>query len=270
MKKLYGILAMLLVLVFAFTGCGSSSSNNDSDDKNEASTAAVAESGIPDTIIVGTNAEFPPFEYVDDNGEFDGFDIALMQAVCDKIGVKMEVNNMEFKSLLGAMQLNSIDVIAAGMTVTEERQKSVDFTDSYYEAKQVIIVKNDSNVTSFADLDGKSIGVQEGTTGDLFVTPEEDGALVKDADVKRFKKGVDAVMDLKNGGVDAVVIDKNPATEFVSGNDDLKIVEDDTATENYAFAIAKGNTELADAINKAVEELKADGTYDSLVKEYIN
>lgn len=270
MKKLYGILAMLLVFVFAFTGCGSSSSNNETNDKNEASTTAVAESGIPDTIIVGTNAEFPPFEYVDDNGDFDGFDIALMQAVCDKMGVKMEVNNMEFKSLLGAMQLNSIDVIAAAMTVTEERQQSVDFTDSYYEAKQVIIVNKDSNVASFSDLDGKSIGVQEGTTGDLFVTPEEDGALVKDANVKRFKKGVDAIMDLKNGGVDAVVIDKNPATEFVSGNDNLKIVEDDAATENYAFAIAKGNTELADAINKAVEELKADGTYDSLVKEYIN
>lgn len=268
MKKLYGILTMLLVFVFAFTGCGSS--NNETDDTNEAATTAAAESGIPDTIIVGTNAEFPPFEYVDDNGDFDGFDIALMQAVCDKLGVKMQVNNMEFKSLLGAMQLNSIDVIAAGMTVTEERQQSVDFTDSYYEAKQVIIVNKDSNVASFSDLDGKSIGVQEGTTGDLFVTPEEDGALVKDATVKRFKKGVDAVMDLKNGGVDAVVIDKNPATEFVSGNDDLKIVEDDAATENYAFAIAKGNTELADAINKAVEELKADGTYDSLVKEYIN
>lgn len=270
MKKLYGILAMLLVFVFAFTGCGSSSSDKEADDQNEASTTAVAESGIPDTIIVGTNAEFPPFEYVDDNGDFDGFDIALMQAVCDKMGVKMEVNNMEFKSLLGAMQLNSIDVIAAAMTVTEERQQSVDFTDSYYEAKQVIIVNKDNNVASFSDLDGKSIGVQEGTTGDLFVTPEEEGALVKDANVKRFKKGVDAVMDLKNGGVDAVVIDKNPATEFVSGNDDLKIVEDDAATENYAFAVAKGNTELADAINKAVEELKADGTYDSLVKEYIN
>lgn len=270
MKKLYGILAMLLVFVFAFTGCGSSSSDKEADNQNEASTTAVAESGIPDTIIVGTNAEFPPFEYVDDNGDFDGFDIALMQAVCDKMGVKMEVNNMEFKSLLGAMQLNSIDVIAAAMTVTEERQQSVDFTDSYYEAKQVIIVNKDNNVASFSDLDGKSIGVQEGTTGDLFVTPEEEGALVKDANVKRFKKGVDAVMDLKNGGVDAVVIDKNPATEFVSGNDDLKIVEDDAATENYAFAVAKGNTELADAINKAVEELKADGTYDSLVKEYIN
>ena len=269
MKKLSGIVAVMLVLVFAFTGCG----NTDSGSKNkgnEAASTAAAESGIPEKIIVGTNAEFPPFEYVDDNGDFAGFDIALMQAVCDKLGCKMEVNNMEFKSLLGAMQLKSIDVIAAAMTVTDERKQSVDFTDSYYEAKQVIIVDKNSKVASFSDLDGKKIGVQEGTTGDLFVTPEEDGALVKDATVKRFKKGVDAVMDLKNGGVDAVVIDKNPATEFVSSNQDsLKIVEDDTAVENYAFAIAKGNTELADAINKAVEELKADGTYDSIVKEYI-
>jgi polar amino acid transport system substrate-binding protein len=271
MKKLCGILAALLVFVFALTGCSSSSSTSESTSGSEASsTAVVAESGIPETIIVGTNAEFPPFEYVNDDGDYDGFDIALMQAVCDKIGSKMEVSNMEFKSLLGAMQLNSIDVIAAGMTVTEDRQKSVDFTDSYYEAKQVIIVNSDSTVASFSDLDGKSIGVQEGTTGDLFVTPEEDGALVKDATVKRFKKGVDAVMDLKNGGVDAVVIDKNPATEFVSGNDDLKIVEDDAAVENYAFAVAKGNTELAEAINNAVAELKEDGTYDALVKEYIN
>lgn len=266
MKKLSGLLAVLFVLTFALAGCGST----DSDKTSEGSTEVKAESGIPSTIKVGTNAEFPPFEYVNDEGEFDGFDIALMQAVCDKLGVKMEVNNMEFKSLLGAMQLNNIDVIAAGMTVTEDRLKSVDFTDSYYEAKQVIVVNKDSKVTSFADLNGKKIGVQEGTTGDLFVTPGEDGALVENADVKRMKKGVDAIMDLKNGGIDAVVIDKNPATEFVNNNDQLKIVEDDAATENYAFAIAKGNTELADAINKAVEELKADGTYDSLVKEYIN
>lgn len=266
MKKLSGLLAVLLVLTFALAGCGSSS-----DKANEAnSTEAKAEAGIPSTIRVGTNAEFPPFEFVNDNGEFDGFDIALMQAVCDKIGVKMEVNNMEFKSLLGAMQLNSVDVLAAGMTVTEDRLKSVDFTDSYYEAKQVIVVQKDSKVASFADLDGKKIGVQEGTTGDLFVTPEEEGALVKDAEVKRMKKYVDAIMDLKNGGIDAVVIDKNPALEFVGANDDLKIVEDDAAVENYAFAVAKGNTELAEAINKAVEELKADGTYDELIKKYIN
>lgn len=269
MKKLSGLLVVLLVLSLTFAGCGGSKTT---EENNEAATTAASESksGIPDKIIVGTNAEFPPFEFVDDNGEFDGFDIALMKAVCEKIGVEMEVSNMEFKSLLGAMQLNSIDVIAAAMTVTEDRQKSVDFTDSYYEAKQVIIVPKDSTVASFADLDGKKIGVQEGTTGDLFVTPGEDGALVNDATVTRFKKGVDAVMDLKNGGQDAVVIDKNPALEFVGSNDDLKIVEDDAATENYAFAVAKGNTELADAINKAVEELKADGTYDALVKDYIN
>lgn len=268
MKKLSSLLAMLLVLVFAFTGCGGSGSNDSKE--AESTTGAVAESGIPETLIVGTNAEFPPFEFVNDNGDYDGFDIALMQAICDKIGCKMEVNNMEFKSLLGALQMDSIDVIAAGMTATEERKESVDFTESYYEAKQVIIVKKDSNVASFADLNDKKIGVQEGTTGDLYVTPEEDGALVEKAEIKRFKKGVDAVMDLKNGGVDAVVIDKNPAKEFVNSNDDLMIVEDDAAIENYAFAVAKGNTELAEAINNALTELKADGTYDSLIKEYIN
>ena len=165
MKKLSSLLAMLLVLVFAFTGCGGSGS---SDSKEaESTTGAVAESGIPETLIVGTNAEFPPFEFVNDNGDYDGFDIALMQAICDKIGCKMEVNNMEFKSLLGALQMDSIDVIAAGMTATEERKESVDFTESYYEAKQVIIVKKDSNVASFADLNDKKIGGQEGTTGDL-------------------------------------------------------------------------------------------------------
>ncbi|MDO4556813.1 MAG: basic amino acid ABC transporter substrate-binding protein [Lachnospiraceae bacterium] len=269
MKKLSGLIAALLVLTLAFTGCSSNTGSEDTS--SEGATTAAAESGIPDKLIVGTNAEFPPFEFVNDDGEYDGFDIALMQAVCDKIGCEMEVSNMEFKSLLGAMQLNSIDVIAAAMTVTEDRKQSVDFSESYYEAKQVIIVDKDSDIASFSDLDGLKIGVQEGTTGDLFVTPGEDGALVQNAEVKRFKKGVDAVMDLKNGGVDAVVIDKNPATEFVSSNEDtLKIVEDDAAKEEYAYAVAKGNTELADAINQAVEELKADGTYDALVKEYIN
>ena len=262
MKKLSGILAIMIVLTLSLAGCGGSDSKGGSTAKDEGS--------IPETIVVGTNAEFAPFEYVNDAGEVDGFDIALMKAVCDKLGVKMEVENMEFKSLLGSMQMESIDVIAAGMTVTEERLQSVDFTDEYYEAKQVIVVNKDSKVAGFSDLDGKAIAVQEGTTGDFLVSPEEEGALVKDATVKRMKKHIDGIMDLKNGGVDAVVVDKNPALEFVENDSSIKIVEDEAAVENYALAVHKGNKVLADAINKALAELKEDGTYDELIKTYIN
>lgn len=257
MKKL-AIMALAVLTAFTLTACGSKPSDGGK--------------GALDTIIVGTNAEFPPFEYINEEGEPDGFDIALMKAIGEKIGAEVTVSNMEFKSLIGAIEMDSIDAIAAGMTRTEDREKSVDFSESYYEAKQVIVVAADSTVAGFADLEGGAIAVQEGTTGDFMVSPEEDGAVLTNATVKRFKKGADAINDLKNGAVDAVVIDAIPAQEFVAMNSDsLKIVTDDSVEpEFYAIAVKKGNKELLDAINKALVELKEDGTYDKLLDEYIN
>ncbi len=155
-------------------------------------------------------------------------------------------------------------MIAAGMTVTEERKRKVDFSDSYYTANQYVIVKEDSKVSKAEDLEGLTIAVQEGTTGDFMATDD-----IKDTKVKRFKKGVDAVLELKKGGSDAVVIDSNPAEEFVKANEGLKIVKDLFEEEHYAFAVQKDNTKLKDAINDALKEMKEDGTFDELIKEYI-
>lgn len=251
MKKFLTVaLAGVLAASMLFTGCG----------KKE-----TADGGeIPDTIVVGTNAEFPPFEYVNDDGDVDGFDMAVMKEVGKKIGSDVEIKNMEFKSLIGSMESGNLDVIAAGMTVTKERERQVDFTDSYYTAKQYVIQKEGGSIKSADDLEGLTIAVQEGTTGDLLATDE-----IKDSNVKRFKKGVDAVMDLKKGGSDVVIIDSNPAQEFVKANKGLELVKDLFDDESYAFAVQKGNTKLKDAINDALKEMKDDGTFDKLVKEYI-
>lgn len=264
MKKITKILAATLTVSMLLVGCGSEPAT-----EPEVQNSEVQMTLEENKIIVGTNAEFPPFEYVDDNGDFDGFDIAVMKEVGARLDMEVEVSNMEFKSLIGAMEAEQVDVIAAAMTVTDERKQSVDFTDSYYTSRQYLIVQKDNDtVTQAADLSGKKIAVQEGTTGD-FVASGDYGT-IEGADVKRFKKGADAVMDLKNGSVDAVIIDKNPAQEFVKANDDLKLIEDESATEEYAFAVQKGNTELATAINDCLVEMKEDGTFDSLIEKYIN
>ena len=232
----------------------------------------AAEDGERLVINVGTNAEFPPFEYIGDDGEPDGFDMAVIQAIGEAAGFDVEITNMEFKSLIASLATGSLDAVIAGMTVTEERQQSVDFSDSYYTATQCIVVKQDSDITGLADLNGKKIAVQEGTTGDLLCTPGEDNDIITDesTQVQRFKKGTDAIVTLNNGGVDAVVIDKNPAENFVASNSDtLKLIEDETSTEEYAIAVAKGNTELLDRINSGLAQIKEDGTFDALVAQYI-
>ena len=225
-----------------------------------------------DVITVGTNAEFPPFEYIGNDGEPDGFDMAVIKAIGEAEGFEVKITNMEFKSLIASLSTGSLDAVIAGMTVTDERKQSVDFSDSYYTAKQCIVVPADSDVTSLADLNGKKIAVQEGTTGDLLCTPAEDNEVITDAstEVKRFKKGTDAVVTLNNGGVDAVVIDKNPAENFVASNSGkLKLMEDDTSTEEYAIAVKKGDTELLEKINSGLAKIKEDGTFDALVAQYI-
>ena len=159
MRKILTVaLAGVLAATMLFAGCS----------KKE-------ESKIPEKIIVGTNAEFPPFEYVDDNKKVDGFDIALMKEIAKRMDKKIEIQNMEFKSLIGSMESKTINVVAAGMTKTEERQNAVDFSDSYYTSNQAIIVKKDSKITKLSQLDGKKIGVQEGTTGDLISSGDKFG-----------------------------------------------------------------------------------------------
>ena len=237
-------------------------------DATENETAATGSAALADGVLtVGTNAEFPPFEYVDDNGEPDGFDVALIKAIGEKLGVSVEVENMEFDSLVSSIG-NKIDVAIAGMTVTDERKNSVDFSTSYYDAVQYVIVPEGSEIATFDDLAGKAIGVQLGTTGDFIASDDVDGA-----SVSQYNKAVDAVNDLINGRVDCVIIDKNPALVFESKfAGQVKAIDGaqfNFEVEDYAIALPKGDVMLADQVNQALDELKADGTFDKLVEEYI-
>ena len=177
---------------------------------------------------------------------------------------------MDFDALIMAMETDGIDMAIAGMTATEDRKQQVDFSDPYFNASQVMIVKSDNDsIKTFQDLKGKKVAVQQGTTGDLMVTEGDESCVVEGVEVKRMNKGADAVLDLMNGGVDAVVIDANPAEQFVLANDGkIKIVTDEAVNEEYAIAIPKGETELKDAVNKALAEMKADGTMDKLAEQY--
>lgn len=257
-KKLLSLLVIVFTLL-TLTACKSSEQSS----KNN---------NLP-ILTIGTNAEFAPFEYINNDGEIDGFDIALMRAIGNEIGYNIEFKNMEFKSLLGALSTNGIDAVISGMTITNERAQSVAFSDPYYNATQYIIVSVDSNISSIEELNGKRIAVQEGTTGDLICTPDTNNSIITDnsTTVKRFKKGSDAILELKNGGVDAVVIDSSPAEKYVAANSQyIKYIPDTTSFEEYAIATTKDNNELLIKINEALATIKENGTYDNLINEYIN
>ncbi len=252
-RKIFALLLCMLC-VMNLTSCGKKSEN---------------------TIVVGTNAEFPPFEYIDNNGDIAGFDVALMKAVGEEMGYKVKFSNMEFKSLLGAISTGGIDAAIAGMTITEDRLKSVDFSDPYFSANQCIILQSgNEEIKTLEDLNGKKISVQEGTTGDIMATPDEENEIITDKStvVKRFKKGTDAVLELKNGGVDAVIIDSSPAQKFVAANGDtLKLIEIDPETaepEDYGIAVAKGNEEMVLMLNEGLAKIKENGVYDELIEQY--
>lgn len=233
----------------------------------DAEAGDVSEALADGVLTVGTNAEFPPFEYVGDDGEPDGFDIALIKAIGEKLGVEVQVENMEFDSLVASIG-SKVDVSIAGMTVTEERQKSVDFSDAYYEAVQYVILPEGSEIAAAADLEGKAIGVQLGTTGDFIASDD-----IADSKVSQYNKGMDAVNDLINGKLDCVIIDKNPALVFASKFEGQLTAIDGAEfgfePEEYAIAMPKGDTALVDQVNVALAEIKADGTFDKLVETYI-
>ncbi|MDD3766129.1 MAG: basic amino acid ABC transporter substrate-binding protein [Eubacteriales bacterium] len=268
--RLLALVAVCAMAVMAFSACNNSNPSN--ENLTEVNSPA-GDSSDGNVIVMGTNAEFPPFEYVGDDGEVDGFDVALVKEIGKKIGAEVKIENMEFKSLIFSLANGKVDLVAAGMTVTDERKKEVDFSETYFVAKQKIIVKEGSDIKTLEDLRGKAVGVQEGTTGDLSVSKEEyaddPDHFSHEVTVQRFKKGVDAVMDLVNGRVDAVVIDSNPAAEYVQNNEGLVALESGLEEEEYAIAVKKGNSELLEKINTALSELKEDGTYDKLVEKYL-
>ena len=216
-------------------------------------------------LVVATNAAFPPYEFYED-GKAVGIDVDIMQAVCDKLGYEMEIADMEFGSIITAVASGKADVGAAAITKTEDRLKSVNFTSTYATGIQSVIVKEGGKVASLDDLkaDGIKIGVQQDTTGDIYATDE-----FGDDHMIRYNKGADAVQALSTGKCDAVIIDNGPATVFVDTNEGLVLLDTPYAEEEYSFEVSYDNQELYDQINKALEELIADGTVQSIVDKYI-
>ena len=251
MKKLKKLIVMGLTSVMmmtALTACGETAESN--------------------KITFGTNAEFPPFEYVTSGGvigDYEGIDMAIAKKIGEDIGKEATINNMEFDSLLIALQNGQVDAVIAGMTVTDERKESVDFSIPYYTATQVMIVKEDSDITQASDMADKKIVVIQGYTGET---------VVSDMGYKyeSFKKGTEAVLELVNGKCDVVVIDSATASKYVQDNEGLKIVEDPSAfdAEEYAIAVKKGNTELLDQINASIQKMLDDGTISDLSAKYLD
>lgn len=213
-------------------------------------------------LIVGTNPEFPPYEYVGDTGEMIGIDIDLAQLIADELGYELVMEAMLFDGLVTAVATGKIDLAIAGMTVKPERLESVDFTDAYCTATQVIIVKEGSEIKEIADLAGKKIGVQLGTTGDYYATDD-----VESAEVSRYEKAVDAVSDVAAGRLDAVVVDNGPAQVFVQKFPGTVILPYELTSEEYAIAVNKQNTELRDKINALLTVVKEDGRLEALISE---
>ena len=213
---------------------------------------------------MGTNAFFEPYEFYE-GGEIVGIDAEIAAKIAEKLGKELVIEDMDFEAILVAVESGRIDFAMAGMTVTEDRLLQVNFTTSYATGVQVIIVPEGSDIAGPDDLEGKKIGVQLGTTGDIYASDD-----FGDDNVERFPKGAEAVMALKNGNVDAVLIDNEPAKAFVGANEGLVILETEYIIEDYAIGVAKENTDLLDDINTALEELIEDGTVQEIIDKYIN
>lgn len=267
MKKLIAIL-LALVMVAGLMACGTAPKNDNSETKPE-NTADTALKTIEDgKLIMSTNAAFPPYEMTTDDGGFEGIDVEIATAIAKKLGLELEILDMDFDAALLAVNEGKSDIVMAGVTVNEDRQVVMDFTDSYATGEQVVIVKEGSDVT-MDNLGEKMIGAQRGTTGYIYAsdTPENGG--YGEDHVTAYDNGATAVQALMNGQVDCVIIDNAPAKEFVKANTGLTILEGTWVTENYAIGCDKGNTELVSAINAALAELTADGTVQQIIDKYI-
>ena len=305
MKKIATLLAALMLMTAAFSGCGDAGTSSSSAAGSESS--AISESSVSEAssaasessssseasseetaagdyvefttieegkLIMSTNAQFPPYEMVADgegfNGTgFEGIDVEIASAIADKLGLELQIDDMEFDSALLAVQNNTADVMLAGLSYSEERDEVVDFTDSYATGVQVVIVKDGSDVT-MDNLGEKMIGTQRGTTGYIYAsdTPENGG--YGEDHVLAYDNGATAVQALMNDQIDAVIIDEAPAKEFVAANEGLTILPGNWVEEQYCAAVDEGNTALQNAINTALNELMDDGTVDEIIAKYIS
>ena len=277
-------MAMAVVMALGLSACGGSNSAASSSAAGSVSgsvsgsASGSASNGdaafttvTPGKLTMSTNASFPPYEMVADDGSFEGIDIEVAGAIAEKLGLELQVDDMGFDAALQAAQTGKSDMVMAGVTITEERQAVMDFSNSYANGVQVVIVKEGSPIQTVDDLaNANMIGCQMGTTGYTFCsdTPENGG--FGEDHVTPYDDGAAAVQALMNGQIDAVVIDNKPAQEYVAANPGLKILDGEFTNEDYAIGVAKGNTALLDAINGALEELTNDGTIQSIVDKYIS
>lgn len=250
MKRILALSLACIMFVLCFASCGQTA----------------------DTLTMATNASFPPYEYVEDG--FKGIDVEIAGLIAEKLGKKLEIQDVDFGAIIGGVQTGKYDMGMAGMTVTPDRKKSVNFSDTYATGVQVVIVKEGSEIKSVDDIakavaKGAKIGVQQDTTGDIYASdkPENDG--YGEENVTRFKNGSDAVQALITDKVGCVIIDNEPAKAYVEKNKGLKILETEFVTEDYAICVAKDNTELLNSINKALKELKDEGKIDEIIEKYI-
>ena len=283
MKKILALM-LALCMVFALAACGEAASDPSAAPASEAPASEAPASEAPaseapaseepaadgefTTLVEGkltmsTNAQFPPYEMTTDDGGFEGIDVEIATAIAEKLGLELDILDMDFDSALLAVQQGKSDIVMAGVTVNEDRLLVMDFTDSYATGVQVVIVKEGSDVT-MDNMGEGLIGTQRGTTGNLYCT-EDYG----EEHVVAYDDGFTAVQALMNGQVDCVVIDNAPAQEFVKNNAGLTILDTEYAVEDYAIGLNKGNTALLDAINGALAELISDGTVQSIVDKYI-
>ena len=259
MKNRKKLLAMTLALTLSaamLASCGGSQSSGSSD--------SGSSDAAEETLVMATNATFPPYEYVEGN-DYEGIDVEIATALAEKLGMTLEIQDVEFDTIVGGVSSGKFDMGMAGMTVTEERKKSVSFTDSYATGIQSVIVPEGGSISSLDDItEDTKIGVQQGTTGDIYACDD-----FGDDAVTQYKNGADAVQSLKSGKVDCVIIDNEPAKAYVAANEGLTILDTNYAEEDYAICVAKDNTELLTKLNDAVNELKDDGTIDKIIGKYI-
>lgn len=272
MKKILSVvLAAVLALgvVFAFAGCSGKGGNEESSaSSSEAASSASFTTIESGKLIMATNATFPPYESVDGNGNVIGIDAEIAKVISDDLGLELQIENVEFDSIIAGVQTNKYDIGMAGITVTDERKQLVNFSDSYATGIQVVIVNDGSSIKSVDDIkkDGSTkIGVQMGTTGDIHAS-EDYGS----ENVVEYKTGADAVQGLIAGKVQCVIIDNEPAKAFVEANEGLHILDTEYVSENYAICFNKSNTALLNAVNEVIAKRKADGTIQSILDKYIS
>lgn len=294
MKYMKKVLALMLAAMMAMSLAACSSSGQ-SAETQAAETEAVSEAAeaeeteaadVDETEAAGeeaaafttveegklymaTNASFPPYELVADDGSFEGIDVEIATAIAEKLGLELVVDDMDFGAVITSVQTGKDDIVMAGLTVTDERKQNIDFTNTYATGVQVVIVPEDSDITSIDDLEGRQIGCQEATTGYIYCASDPEDGGYGEENVTAYPNGANAVQGLLTGKVDCVVIDNEPAKAYVAANEGLKILDTEFISEDYAIGISKDNTALLEAVNSALTELQEDGTVQAIIDKYI-